>query len=106
VDRLHYLSLGSVSTLTKQIIIFFKKWIRFLIFKIIYISITYYKCCYMNSEIIQNVAYYDDFQHDNFIFSQKFISLFWGLFNDETDLSLRSNVLSKYTEKIKFCRVL
>jgi hypothetical protein len=31
----------------------------------------------MNSEIIQNVAYdnYDDFQHDNFIFSQNFISL-------------------------------
>jgi hypothetical protein len=63
----------------------------------------------MNSEIIQNVAfdnYDDDFQHDNFIFSQKFISLFWGLFNDETDLSLRYNVLSTYTEKIKFCGVL
>jgi hypothetical protein len=45
----------------------------------------------MNSEIIQNVAYdnYDDFQHDNFIFSQIFISLFWGLFNDETDLRVR-----------------
>jgi hypothetical protein len=25
----------------------------------------------------------------NFMFSQKFISLFSGLFNDETDLSLR-----------------
>jgi hypothetical protein len=45
----------------------------------------------MNSEIIQNVTYdnYDDFQHDNFIFSQNFISLFWGLFNDETDLRVR-----------------
>jgi hypothetical protein len=34
----------------------------------------------MNSEIIQNVAYdnYDDFQHDDFIFSQNFISLVWG----------------------------
>jgi hypothetical protein len=33
------------------------------------------------------IAYddYDDFQHVNFIFSQKFISLFWGLFNDKTD---------------------
>jgi len=63
----------------------------------------------MNSEIIQNVAYDnydDDFQHDNFIFSQKFISLFWGLFNDETDLGLRYNVLSTYTEKNKNCRVL
>jgi hypothetical protein len=36
----------------------------------------------MNSEIIQSVAYdnYDDFQHVNVIFSQNFISLFWGLF--------------------------
>jgi hypothetical protein len=42
----------------------------------------------MSSEIIQNVAYdnYDDFQHFNFLFSQNFISLFWGLFNDQTDL--------------------
>jgi hypothetical protein len=45
----------------------------------------------MSSEIIQNVAYnnYDDFQHDDFIFSQIFISLFWGLFNDKTDLWVR-----------------
>jgi hypothetical protein len=44
----------------------------------------------MRSEIIQNVACdnYDDFQHVNFIFSQIFISLFWGLFNDEIDLTL------------------
>jgi hypothetical protein len=42
----------------------------------------------MSSETIRNVAYdnYDDFEHVNFIFSQNFISLFWGLFNDETDL--------------------
>jgi len=34
------------------------------------------------------VAYdnYDDFQHVNAIFSQKFISLFLGLFNDKLDL--------------------
>jgi hypothetical protein len=34
----------------------------------------------MNSEIIQNVAYdnYDDFKHDDFIFSQICISLVWG----------------------------
>jgi len=45
----------------------------------------------MNSQIIQNVAYdnYDDFQHEDFVFSQSFISLFWGLFNDETDLRVR-----------------
>jgi hypothetical protein len=45
----------------------------------------------MNSEIIQNVAYdnYDDFQHVNFIFSQIFISLFWGLFNDEIDFRIK-----------------
>jgi hypothetical protein len=42
----------------------------------------------MSSEIIQIVAYdnNDDFQHVNFIFSQNFISLFGGLYNDETDL--------------------
>jgi hypothetical protein len=42
----------------------------------------------MSSEIIQSVAYdnYDNFQHVNVIFSQNFISLFWGLFNDKTDL--------------------
>jgi hypothetical protein len=45
----------------------------------------------MSSEIIQNVAYdnYDDFQHVNFIFSQNFISVSWGLFNDEIDLRVR-----------------
>jgi hypothetical protein len=30
-----------------------------------------------------------DFQHVNFMFSQKIISLFSGLLNDETDLSVR-----------------
>jgi hypothetical protein len=42
--------------------------------------------CDMSDEIIQSVAYdnYDEFQHVNFIFSQIFISLFWGLFNDKT----------------------
>jgi len=45
----------------------------------------------MSNEIIHSLAYanYDDFQHVNFIFSQKFISLFGGLFNDETNLRLR-----------------
>jgi len=45
----------------------------------------------MSSEIIQRVAYdnYDDFQHVKFIFSQNFISLFWELFKDETDLRIR-----------------
>jgi hypothetical protein len=48
----------------------------------------------MSSEIIQSVAYdnYDDFQHVNFIFSQNFISLFLGLFNDKTRyLYIQSN---------------
>jgi hypothetical protein len=35
------------------------------------------------------LLYYDGFQHVNFIFSQNFISLFWGLFNDKTDLRVR-----------------
>jgi hypothetical protein len=45
----------------------------------------------MSSEIIQSVAYdnYDDPQHVNFIFSQIFISLFWGLFNNEIHFRLR-----------------
>jgi hypothetical protein len=45
----------------------------------------------MNNEIIQNVAYdnYDDFKHVNFKFSQNFISLFGGLFNDKIDLRVR-----------------
>jgi hypothetical protein len=46
---------------------------------------------YINSEIIQSATYdnYDDFQHVNFIFSQKFISLFWKLFNDKFDFRVR-----------------
>jgi hypothetical protein len=49
----------------------------------------------MNSEIIQSVTSdnYDDFQHVNFIFSQNFISLFWGLFNNEIDLRVRYQLL-------------
>jgi hypothetical protein len=45
----------------------------------------------MSSKIIQSVVCdnYNDFQHVNFIFSQNFILLFWGLFNDKTDLSIR-----------------
>jgi len=41
----------------------------------------------MSSEIIQNITYdnYDHFQHVNFMFSQIFMSLFSGLFNDETN---------------------
>jgi hypothetical protein len=45
----------------------------------------------MSGEIIHHVVYdnYDDFQHVNFPFSVNFISLFWGLFNDETDVRVR-----------------
>ncbi len=45
----------------------------------------------MSSEIFQSVAYVNcnDFQNVNFMFSQKLISLFSGLFNDKTDLSVR-----------------
>jgi hypothetical protein len=41
--------------------------------------------CQMSSGIIQSLNYdnYDDLQHFDFIFSQKIISLFWGLFNDK-----------------------
>jgi hypothetical protein len=52
----------------------------------------------MGSQIIQHVAYdnYDNFQHVNFTFSQNFISLFWGLFNDETDIKVRYQDLSVF----------
>ncbi len=45
----------------------------------------------MSGEIIQSVAYdnQDDFQHVNFLFSLNFISLFWGLFNEKTDLKVK-----------------
>jgi hypothetical protein len=49
----------------------------------------------MGNEIIQSVTYdnYDNFQHVNVIFSsQIFISLFWGLFNDETNLNINNVV--------------
>jgi hypothetical protein len=47
----------------------------------------------MSSETNHIVAYdnYDNFQHVNLIFSQNFISLFWGLFNDETDPRIRKS---------------
>jgi hypothetical protein len=49
----------------------------------------------MNNEIILSVAYddFDDFQHVNFGISQIFISLFWALFNDKTNLKVRHIML-------------
>jgi hypothetical protein len=58
----------------------------------------------MSSEIIQSVTYdnYDDFQHVNFIFSQKFISVILGLFNNEIDFRVRySNTI--YVWRLKWC---
>jgi hypothetical protein len=42
-------------------------------------------------KIIQGIAYdnHDDFQHVNFTFSQIFISLYWGLFDNQTALRVR-----------------
>jgi hypothetical protein len=53
----------------------------------------------MSDEIIQSVAYdnYADFQHMNVIFSQIFVSLFLGLFNDETNPRIK--YLAFYTPK-------
>jgi hypothetical protein len=85
-----YHSLGSIFKLTKQIIIIFQKKLIFKNLKLLdFHDLLWY--CHKNCEIIQSVAYdnYDDFQHVNFIFSQKFISLFWGLFNDKTNLKIR-----------------
>jgi hypothetical protein len=56
----------------------------------------------MSSEIIQNITYdnYDDFQHVNFVFSQYFISLFWGLFNHKIDL--KGKVIPKIQKHLSF----
>jgi hypothetical protein len=63
---------------------FFQKMHLFFNFEIIYFSIIYYNILIWVVKLIQSVAYdnYDDFQHFTFMFSQNFISLFWGLFND------------------------
>jgi hypothetical protein len=53
---------------------------------------------------------YDDFQHVNFVFWQIFISLFWGLFDDGTDLRVRIELKStsvgstKEGETLEFTR--
>jgi hypothetical protein len=54
------------------------------------ISMIYYDSD-MSIEIIQSIFddNCDDFQHVNFIFSQKITSLFWGLFNDQFELRVR-----------------
>ncbi len=72
----YYCNLKSIFTFTKWIFFNYKIFHRLLWY------------CHMSSEIIQSVTYdnYNDFQYANFIFSQIFISLFWGLFNHEIDL--------------------
>jgi len=45
---------------------------------------------------------YYDFEHVNFRFSQNFISLFCGLFNDETDLRVRVSKLVQMDVQTKF----
>jgi len=65
----------------------FKKIIHLKIIEIIEFSMIYFDIVTWVMKLFRvYVAYdnnYDDFQHVNFIFSQKFISLFWGLFNDK-----------------------
>jgi len=103
---------------------FFKKLIHLKIIEIIEFSMIYFDIVTCVMKLLRvYVAYnnnYDDFQHVNFIFSQKFISLFlnmwtsyfhkssfhsfstcelhiftkfislfWQLFNDKTDLRVR-----------------
>jgi len=56
----------------------------------------------MSGEIIKSVVddNYDRFKHVNFIFSQNFILLFWGLLNDKIDLRVRyTTTLSKKKNK-------
>jgi len=69
----------SVSTLTKQTISYFqKKLILFLMLRLLIFSMIYYDIVIrVGIQMIQSVAYdnYDDFQHVNFIFSQKIVSI-------------------------------
>jgi hypothetical protein len=66
----------------------------------LYFSIIHYDIVIWVVKIIQNVkAYdnYDDFQHVN-IFHKNFISLSWGLFNDE--IELRGKVFWEETQQV------
>jgi hypothetical protein len=87
-------NLGSVFTLVKCILFSKKKFIFYL--KLLFFhNLLWY--CHTSSEIMQclDCNNNDDFQHINFILSQKIVSLFWGLFNHETNLSwVRYNNLS------------
>jgi hypothetical protein len=64
-------------------------------FEIIYFFRYLILCFHMISEIIQSVGYesYDNSHHVHFIFSQKFVSLFWGLFDDEIDIRVNVGTL-------------
>jgi hypothetical protein len=79
-------NLGSDFTLIKCIF-FSKKNLIFNLKLLLFHYLLWY--CHTSSEIMQclDCNNYDDFQHINFILSQKFVSLFWGLFNHKTDLS-------------------
>jgi hypothetical protein len=89
--NMYYHSLGSVFTLTKRIILFYFKWNSSLNFENIYISIISYNIVIwvMKSFKMWHMIIMMLFNMSNFIFSQIFISLFWGLFNDKTDLRVR-----------------
>ncbi len=54
----------------------------------------------MSGEIIQSVAYDNYDQHVNFLFSLNFISLFWGLFNDESNLNVRYIIMLRVIQAI------
>ncbi len=99
----YYLNLESVSTLTKLIIIYFQNINSFLNFEIIIFFIIYYNIVIWELKFIQSVVCdnYYDFQHVNFIFSQIFISLFWGLFNDEADLRVRYTLFGRCTTVLR-----
>jgi hypothetical protein len=70
---------------------FFQKINSLLNFEIILFSMIYYDIVLWVMKLFKSVKNhnYDEFQHVDFMFSQNFISLFWGLFDDKTDLRVR-----------------
>jgi hypothetical protein len=94
-----YRSQGSVSTLTKSNKIFFQKWNSFLNFEIIYISIIYYNILIWVVKLFRmwRMRILMIFNISTSYFSQNFISLFRGLFNDKIDLRVRYGLVIAYS---------
>jgi hypothetical protein len=92
LSKRDYRRLGSVFTLTNRINFFFKKLFYFKNLKSLNLPWSIVILSHKYSKYSQSVAYdnYDDFQHLNFISSQKFhLTILTIIFNDKTDPRVR-----------------